>query len=469
MDPFITYNFLLQSDIALELYNEYAKVMPIIDYHSHIPPSEVNKDKNFDNLTQIWLAGDHYKWRAMRTYGIREHFITGNASDREKFQKWAETVPHTVRNPLYHWTHMELKIYFGITDLLTEENAESIYHHCSQKLQTKSFSSRSLLEQMDVEVACTTDDPADSLEHHKALQNKATNFTVEIYPTFRPDNAYSFKNVSQYNDYIEKLEKASNYTIRTFDDLMAALESRIHHFNKQGGVIDDHGLPYIPSDSPEMFNPDHAFKQIRSGQSLSLAQQDNLTYHILLELGRIYSSYGWVQQFHLGPIRDNNQRMKQKVGSDAGFDSIGDFSQASSLAHFLNDLDKTKELPKTILYNNNPADNAVFSSMIGNFNDGSVKGKIQHGTAWWHMDQKNGIERHLNTLSNLSLMSCFIGMLTDSRSFLSYSRHDYFRRILCNLIAKDIKKGLLPHDINWIGEIISDICYYNAKEYFNFN
>lgn len=466
MKLFLSDNFLLNSNSAQQLYSGYAQDMPIIDYHCHLPPAEIASNKKFENLTEIWLTDDHYKWRAMRTLGIDEYYITGEASDKEKFSKWAETVPHTMRNPLYHWSHLELKMYFGIEDLLTPENANQIYDFCSNKLQDDAFRSQSLLQKKKVEIVCTTDDPTDSLEHHKALQ-KDSKTQIDVRPTFRPDKAYSFNDVEQYNNYINSLGESTDHSIQSFDDLMMALEKRLNYFGDHGTIIADHGLPYIPPRT-NTATADSAFKDIRSGQTLSISQEHALTFQILLELGRMYHSRGWVQQFHLGPLRNTNQRKEKEIGADTGFDSIGDFNHAQPLAHFMDTLDQAGQLPKTILYNNNPADNAVMASMIGNFNDGSIKSKIQHGTAWWHMDQKDGIERHLNTLSNLSLLSCFIGMVTDSRSFLSYSRHDYFRRILCNLIGEDIENGLLPNDIEWLGTMVSNICYANAKEYFNF-
>jgi glucuronate isomerase len=467
MSSFLTKNFLLETDAARRLYHDYAAPQPIIDYHNHLPPSDIANNRNFENLTRIWLDGDHYKWRAMRTLGINEKYITGDASDREKFMKWAETVPYTVRNPLYHWTHMELKKYFGIDELLDTDSAGEIYDQCSEKLQESSFSTRSLLKKMNVETLCTTDDPADSLEFHKLLQDDF--FEIDVLPAFRPDKAYAFDDPASYNSYLEKLEEASGSSISTFDGLLETLEKRIDYFHDHGCRLSDHGLAKIPPATSASKNElDKAFDRLRSGGEIERPQKDALSYAILLELGRMYDSRDWVQQYHLGALRDTNRRMKRELGADAGLDSIGDFQQASTLARILDELDSTDQLAKTILYNVNPSDNEVMASMTGNFSSGGAKGKMQYGSAWWFMDQKDGMERQLNTLSNLGLLSCFVGMLTDSRSFLSYPRHEYFRRILCNLFGNDVDNGELPKDLPWLGKIVSDICYNNAKEYFNF-
>jgi len=465
MKDFLTEHFLLETETAQRLYHNCAKHLPIIDYHCHLSPRDIAEDRQFDNLTEIWLNGDHYKWRAMRTLGIDEKYITGEGSNFEKFQKWAETVPYTLRNPLYHWTHLELKKYFGITKLLNADTAEEIYQKTAQKLQTGEFSTRNLLRRMDVKMVCTTDDPVDSLEHHAKI--KSDDFDISVLPAFRPDQVYAFDDPETYNTYLDKLEEVSNIAIDNFDSLIRALEQRIDFFNQNGCKISDHGLKTIYYEPTTEENLNNWFRDIRRGQSLSPNQQRSLRYHILIELGKMYHKRGWVQQFHLGALRDTNKRMLDKAGKDSGFDSIGDYSHAEDLAAFLNELDKSNQLSKTILYNLNPKDNAVMATMAGNFNDGSTKGKMQYGPAWWYLDQKEGIEAQLDTLSNMGLLSSFVGMLTDSRSFLSYSRHEYFRRILCNLFGNDIENGELPHDLDLINSIISDICYYNAKEYFN--
>lgn len=466
MSSFISEHFLLESDTAQTLYHDYAADLPIIDYHCHLPPAELAEDKNFQNLTKIWLDGDHYKWRAMRTLGIDEKFITGDAPDKQKFLKWAETVPYTMRNPLYHWTHMELKTYFGVDELLTPDNAEQIYDHCSKKLQEDSFSTRNLVKRMNVETICTTDDPTDSLKHHKKIRKDS--FEIDVLPAFRPDKAYAFNDVKAYNNYLDKLEQTSDASIDTLDDLLSALENRIDYFHSQGGRLADHGIEKIYYAEASRSELKQAFGRIRNGKELKNHQDHSLTYFILLELGKMYESRGWVQQYHLGALRNTNERMMRQLGPDTGFDSIGDFQQSRTLARFLNELDSTNQLAKTILYNLNPGDNEVMATMIGNFNDGSTRGKMQFGSAWWFLDQRDGIEKQLNALSNMGLLSCFIGMLTDSRSFLSYPRHDYFRRVLCNLIGADVEKGRLPNEISWLGKIVSDIGYHNAKQYFNF-
>ncbi len=464
MKTFITDDFLLQSPFAKKMYHDYAKELPIIDYHNHLPPDEIAQNRVFDNITQVWLAGDHYKWRAMRALGIDEKYITGNASDKEKFLKWAETVPYTVRNPLYHWTHLELQRYFGIDELLSPANAEAIYELTSEKLQQSSHHTVGLLAKKNVEFLCTTDDPLDSLDHHK---NIAQNDTVtKVFPTFRPDKAFAVEDTVAYGSYIKKLEAVTGIDINTYTKLLLALENRISYFHEIGGRLADHGLEQLYYTEKDNFNCDVLFQKAREQKTLSPQEVSFFKAKTLLFLCRAYHKKGWTQQFHLGAIRNNNKRLLSSLGPDTGFDSMGDFSQARSLSSFLNDLDSTNELTKTILYNLNPRDNEVFASMAGNFNDGSIRGKVQFGSAWWFLDQKDGMEKQLNTLSNMGLLSCFVGMLTDSRSFLSFPRHEYFRRILCNLIGRDVTNGELPADEKWLGKIVSDICYHNAKNYF---
>ncbi|REL33173.1 glucuronate isomerase [Rhodohalobacter sp. SW132] len=466
MKPFLNEHFLLETDTAKSLYHDYASPQPIIDYHCHLPPDAIDHDKNFDNLTKIWLDGDHYKWRAMRAFGIDEKYITGDAPDKEKFLKWAETVPYTVRNPLYHWTHMELKNYFGIDKLLNPETAEEIYDQCTKDLQKPEFSTRSLLKRMNVEIVCTTDDPVDNLKHHQNISKNP--FGIKVLPAFRPDKSYAFDEPGTYNSYIDQLSDVSGIEIKTLTDLYDALQSRIDYFHDNGCKLSDHGLEKIVYANLSPSELEDAFKQVRKGNKLSIDQKYGLTYAILIELGKMYENINWVQQYHLGALRNTNDRMLNELGPDTGFDSIGDFSQSRNLSRFLNQLDSTDQLAKTILYNLNPADNEVMASMIGNYNDGSVKGKMQYGSAWWFLDQKDGMEKQMNTLSNIGLLSCFVGMLTDSRSFLSFPRHEYFRRILCNLMGSDVENGELPNDLDLLGEIVSDICYNNANEYFDF-
>jgi glucuronate isomerase len=467
MKHFIEEDFLLKSDFAKKLYHDHVSKLPIIDYHCHLSPQDIASNRQFENLTRIWLEGDHYKWRAMRTLGISEKYITGNASDVEKFRHWAYAVPYTVRNPLYHWTHLELKRYFDINELLTSESAENIYENCSEKLQTSEYATRHLLERMSVEVVCTTDDPSDDLQHH--IKIKDSKLQTKILPTFRPDKAYSVEDPERYNVYLDKLSQTTGKAIESFDDLMQALKSRIDFFHSHGCRLSDHGLEHIYyQEGNAQLNIDQLFFKIKKKGMLDNAEQNFFKYSVLVNLSRLYHQKGWTQQFHLGALRNTNERMLKTLGPDTGFDSIGDFAQATTLFKFLNELDSTNQLAKTILYNLNPADNEIMATMIGNYNDGSIKGKMQFGSAWWFLDQKDGMEKQINSLSSLGLLSCFIGMITDSRSFLSYPRHEYFRRILCNLLGKDVENGELPTDEKWIGKIASDICYHNAKAYFNF-
>lgn len=463
---FIHDNFLLENKYAEELYHNYSKNQPIIDYHNHLPPKQIAEDKTFDNITNVWINGDHYKWRAMRTLGINEKFITGNGSDKDKFLNWAKTVPYTMRNPLYHWTHLELTRYFGITDLLNEKSAEKIWEQTQSQLTSGSFSTRQLLHKVNAEYVCTTEDPTDNLEHHRAIKN--SDFNVKVGTSFRPDKAILI-NADGYNEYVNSLEKAASTTISTYNDLCDALKNRIDFFNKNGCSVCDHGLDQIYFETFTEAEVKAIFAKKREGNVISNIEALKFQSAILLFLAETYHEYGWVQQYHLGALRNNNARMHLILGPDTGWDSIGDYPQAQKLSAFLNALDSKDKLTKTIIYNLNPADNEVMATMIGNFNDGSVKGKVQFGSGWWFLDQKDGMTKQLNALSNMGLISCFIGMLTDSRSFLSFPRHEYFRRILCNLLGDEIKRGELPNDMEWIGKMVSDISYNNAKEYFKFN
>lgn len=467
MAHFLNDNFLLQSDKARTLYYDYAKDMPIIDYHSHLPPAEVADNQPFRNLTHIWLAGDHYKWRAQRALGVAERYITGDADDRTKFRKWAEAVPYTLRNPLYHWTHMELKNPFGIEQLLGPDTADAIYDQATEQLQTEGFSPRALLRHFKVDMVGTTDDPIDSLKHHEQIS--ASGFETKILPSFRPDKAFQLGKGDAYRAYIQQLQSASGVTINDLDGLVAALANRIDYFHQRGCRIADHGLAQMPRKTSRHHELSQVFRQVLDGQDgEAAALESDLTFHVLFELGKRYHANEWVQQFHVGPIRNNNTRKLRILGPDTGFDSIGDLPQADNMSAFFNALEEEDALAKTIIYNLNPADNAVFAAMTGNFQGEGIKGKIQFGSGWWFLDQLDGMTQQINTLSNIGLLSCFIGMLTDSRSFLSYSRHEYFRRLLCNLFAEDIQRGHLPDDLPWIGKIIQDISYENAKAYFRF-
>ena len=466
MNSFLTQDFLLQNNFAKTLYHNFAKKLPIIDYHNHLNPQQIATDFQFENITQVWLYGDHYKWRAMRAFGINEKYITGNATDKEKFLKWAEVVPYTIKNPLFNWTALELKAYFNINEILTPENAEEIYDQTSKILQQKSHSANGLLKMQNVEILCTTDDPADTLEHHITIQKDTSK--VKTFPTFRPDQSFAVENTSTYNKYLSKLETVSNININNYNDLLKALENRIEFFNENGGKLSDHGFDQLYFFENDVYEVSTLFDKVRGNESLSHKEVAFFKFKTVIELCKIYHKIGWTQQFHLGAIRNNNKRLLYELGPNTGFDSIGDFSQAKSLSGVLNTLDSTNQLAKTIIYNLNPADNEVFATMVGNFNDGTIKGKIQYGTAWWFLDQKDGMEKQINTLSNLGLLSCFVGMLTDSRSFLSFPRHEYFRRILCNVIGTDVENGELPPNKEFLGKIVSDICYNNGKKYFNF-
>ncbi|MDR1962420.1 MAG: glucuronate isomerase [Planctomycetaceae bacterium] len=475
---FITENFLLQTSAAIRLYHDYAESMPIIDYHCHLPPREVADDRRFANLTQIWLAGDHYKWRALRAAGVDEHFVTGQASDWEKFEKWAETTPKTLRNPLYHWTHLELKRPFGIADrLLNSDTAKSIWDEANAKLQQPEFSARGIMQQMNVKLVCTTDDPADSLEFHRKIATDQS-FDIQVLPTFRPDKAMPDNvNFNTYNDYLDRLGAAAGITIKTFDDLLEALKKRHDFFHENGCRLSDHGFStfdYQPHDRKAA----QSFLKLRDGKCDT--KSGNVRYHmknqvthiqsaVLHHIAKMNAEKGWTMQLHIGAIRNNNSRYFKKLGADSGFDSIDDTNFANNLSRFFDHLDREEKLPKTIIYNLNPASNEMLATMIGNFQDGKTPGKMQFGSGWWFLDQKDGMEKQLNALSNLGLLSQFVGMLTDSRSFLSYTRHEYFRRILCNLLGQEMHDGLLPNDFDLIGGMVQNICYNNAKNYFGFD
>ncbi|GAL01724.1 uronate isomerase [Nonlabens ulvanivorans] len=467
MSSFIHDDFLLQTDFAKRLYHNFAKELPIIDYHNHLSPEDIATNRQFDNCTQVWLAGDHYKWRAMRALGINEKYITGNATDEEKFHKWASAVPYTLRNPLYHWTHLELERYFGVKELLTENNAAATYEKTNDLLQQSSHSTLGLLQQQNVELLCTTDDPIDSLEYHNSIKSQA--LSPKVLPTFRPDKAFGVGDAVSYNAYLSQLEEVTGNSINDYDALLVALENRVDYFHQNGCRLADYGLEQIYHSTTADFNLDTLFQEVRNGKQLSVAQVQYFAGKVMLELSKMYHKRGWAQQFHVGAIRNNNKRLLSQLGPDTGFDSIGDFSHAVSISGYLNELDSTDQLAKTIIYNLNPADNEMIATMVGNFNDGTIRGKVQYGAAWWFLDQKDGMEKQLNTLSSLGVLSTFVGMLTDSRSFLSFPRHEYFRRILCNLLGNDVVNGELPADEQWLGKIVSDICYHNAVNYFEFD
>lgn len=464
---FLTEDFLLHGPAARRLYHEYAAHLPIIDYHNHLSPEQLAADHRFENLTQIWLAGDHYKWRAMRWHGVPENGITGSASDREKFRHWAATVPFTVRNPLYHWTHLELQKPFGWMGSLDTVTADEVYDYCSDKLQhAPGFSVQGLMHQFRVEVLCTTDDPTDDLRHHQALQQAEG--PLLVLPTFRPDRALVVADISAYNQWVDSLGRVAQVTITSHEELMQALFARVQFFHDKGCRLADHGLNRITWAPATQAEVEATFRRLRAGQPVSAHELEQYATGTLLGLCRRYAALGWTQQFHLGALRNNNRRLIRLLGADVGADSMGHWPQAEPLAGLLATLDAEGALAKTILYNLNPADNALFATMAGNFQDGITPGKVQYGASWWFLDQKQGIEDQLNALSNFGLLSHFVGMLTDSRSFLSFSRHEYFRRVLCNLIGTDIDRGELPTDYPWLGQLVQNVCYHNARRYFGF-
>ncbi len=464
---FIHDDFLLQTQAARRLYHDHAEHLPIIDYHCHLSPEQIATDHRFRSITELWLGGDHYKWRAMRANGVPERYITGDASDWEKFEKWAETVPYTLRNPLYHWTHLELHTAFGIDEVLNPQSARRIYDRCNELLQQPDFSARSLMQRYRVEVVCTTDDPVDSLEHHRAIRESG--FAVRVLPAWRPDKAMAVDNPSVYLPYLQRLSAVSGTPIHDYDSLLAALQVRHDFFAAQGCTVADHGVSQFPSTSSTRAEAQSLFLEVLRGNKLSPEGVQAVQTHLLLDFARMNARRGWVQQFHFGPLRNTNSRMFRSVGPDTGFDTIGDYRSAEPIARFLDALDAEGLLAKTILYNINPAENDMLAAMIANFQDGTCPGKIQMGSGWWFNDQMQGMERQLNALSLQGLLSRFVGMLTDSRSFLSYPRHEYFRRTLCNLVGRDIEEGLIPQEeLARVGDMIADICYYNARRYFGF-
>lgn len=466
---FIHEDFLLDTEQAKSLYHDYAKNLPIIDYHCHLPPDQIGENKQFRNLYEIWLAGDHYKWRAMRTNGVDERYCTGNAGDWEKFEKWAETVPYTLRNPLYHWTHLELRRPFGITDrLLDASSAKFIWDECNEKLAAPEFSTRGLMQQANVKLVCTTDDPVHDLAHHKNVA-RDPGFNIVMLPTWRPDKAMAVENTAEYNAYIDQLAEVSDTEIRRFDDLMSALRKRHDYFHENGCRLSDHGLETVYAEDFTDAEIKSIFAKIRGGSDLNADEIRKFQSAMLIEFALLDHEKGWVQQFHIGAIRNNNPRLYHTLGPDTGFDSIGDHCYAKPLAKFLGHLDNKNRLAKTILYNLNPRDNEVIATMIGNFQDGTAAGKIQFGSGWWFLDQMDGMTRQIEALSQMGLLSRFVGMVTDSRSFLSYSRHEYFRRLLCRIFGRDMAGGLVPNDTKMVGAMVRDICFNNAKEYFPFD
>ena len=464
MKKFMDEDFILQTKTAIKLYHEHAKDMPIYDYHCHLSAQEIAEDKQYDNIGECWLGGDHYKWRAMRTNGVEEKYCTGDASWRDKFQKWAETVPQTLRNPLYHWTHLELQRYFGIDTLLSPATADVIYEGCTALLRTPEYSARNLMRKMNVKLVCTTDDPVDDLKWHKQLV--AERFEIKVLPTFRPDKAMNLTDSKVWKSYIEALSLSSKRTIVHLDDMLGAVDDRHDYFHSVGCRLSDHGVAYVPDAEASASELEAIFQKALAGKVVSKAEQDQFAAHFLYEVGKMNHKRGWVQQFHVGVFRNNNSRLFKELGPDVGFDSIADYRQGPGMIRLLDRLDSSNQLSKSILYNINPTDNELFATLIGNYQDGSSAGKMQFGSGWWFLDQKDGMEKQMNALSNLGLLSRFVGMLTDSRSFLSYPRHEYFRRILCNLIGNDVENGELPADMELLGQMVENICFNNAVEYF---
>ncbi len=468
MKNFISDDFFLRTKTAQKLYHDYAKDMPIIDYHCHLIPQEIAEDKRWENIAQIWLHGDHYKWRIMRSNGVDERFCTGEASDREKFQKWAETMPYLLRNPLYHWTHLELKRYFSVSDLLSPETADDIWERCNAVITKDNFSARNLIKESNVVLMCTTDDPLDSLEYHKAIAEDDS-FDVDVLPTWRPDKGMAVENIEAFNSWVDKLAKITKLDIKDQKIFLEAISKRHDFFHEAGCRLSDHGIETFYAEDYTSAEIDQIFKKARARNELTQEEILKFKSCMLYEFGIMDHEKNWTQQFHYSCMRNNNSRLFASLGPDTGFDSIGDFKAARPLSKLLDSLDKKNKLARTILYSLNPCDNEMIAAMLGNFQDGSEPGKIQMGSGWWFLDQSDGIKRQIESLSQLGLLSRFVGMLTDSRSFLSYTRHEYFRRILCDILGKDMEDGLIPDDIELVGKMVKDISFNNASEYFRFD
>jgi glucuronate isomerase len=465
---FMDENFMLMNDTAVDLYNHYAKEMPIIDYHCHLDPREIYENKRYSNITEVWLYGDHYKWRVMRANGVEEKFVTGGegVTDYDRFMAWAKTVPSTVGNPLYHWSHLELRRIFGIQDIINGDNALNIWEKANAQLTGDGFSVRDLIRKSNVEVVCTTDDPADSLEYHIKLK-EIEDLGFQVLPAFRPDKFLEI-NRSTYLPWIKKLEDASQKKITAYGQLLDALKSRVEFFHSVGGRVSDHALDYVPYADVTLEQASAIFAKALRGESVSLIEEQQYKTYTLLFLGKLYAVHGWAMQFHMNAHRNNSTRMFNELGPDTGYDSMNDSSIAGPLVKLLDALEREKALPRTILYSLNAKDNDVIGAIIGSFQGDGIPGKIQLGAAWWYNDTKAGMLDQMTTLADMGLLSRFVGMLTDSRSFLSYTRHEYFRRILCNMLSEWVEQGEAPYDMEWLGGIVQNICYVNAKEYFRF-
>lgn len=466
MKKFMDENFLLTNSFSERLYHEYSEKMPIIDYHCHINPKEILDDKKFKNITEVWLYGDHYKWRAMRSNGIDEKYITGDASDYDKFLAWAKTVSNAIGNPLYHWTHLELKRFFGINEILNEETAPEIWEKTSKMLATDEYTVRQLIKKANVKVICTTDDPIDSLEYHIALKED-TSFDVKVLPAFRPDKSWSV-NRETFKEWFGKLQEVTGNRINTFDEYLEALKSRVEYFHSVGCRVADNGMDFVPEGEATIEELRVIFSSLLKDGHVSFKDENKMMVYLLKYFGKLYYDLGWVNQFHMNCLRNNNTDMFNKIGPDTGFDAVSNTPMGMKISKLLDSLNSEHALSKTILYSLNPNDNVLIGTLMGCFQDGSIRGKIQHGSAWWFNDNKLGIEAQIKSLANLGMLSTFVGMLTDSRSFLSYTRHEYFRRILCNVIGEWVYNGELPDDIESLGKIVSDISYNNAKNYFDF-
>jgi len=466
MKSFMDENFLLSNNIAVQLYHDFAKKMPIIDYHCHLSPKEIYENKKFKNITEVWLYGDHYKWRAMRANGIKEEYITGNASDYEKFLSWAKTVPMTIGNPLYHWTHLELRRFFGIEELLNEKTAAYIWEKANNMLNEESFSARNLIQKSNVEVICTTDDPVDSLEYHQKLKEE-DNFSVKVLPSFRPDKGLEI-NRDGFLSWIQQLGEVTGISITSYSSFLQALRSRVEFFHSVGCRLSDHALDTVVYEETTTKEVETIFAKVLNGSKVDDCEEHKFKTLTLIYLGEMYAQFGWAMQFHMNALRNNNTKMYKILGPDTGYDCMNDSRIAVALVQLLDSLEQKGALPKTILYSLNPNDNHVIASIIGSFQGDGIPGKIQFGTAWWFNDTRDGMVAQMKTLANVGLLSRFIGMLTDSRSFLSYTRHEYFRRIVCNLIGEWVENGEVPNDMELSSHIVQRICYYNAKEYFSF-
>lgn len=461
---FIHDDFLLQSKAASELYHNYAKDEPIYDYHCHLPPQDVATNRRFSNLSEIWLEGDHYKWRAMRANGVSEELCTGDADPFDKFMAWCKTVPHTLRNPLYHWSHLELKRYFGIDLLINEDSAKEIWDTTNELLKSEALSAHGILKKFKVKVIGTTDDPTDGLEHHQAIQSLGLD--TKVVPTFRPDKGLMVDAPEAFNEWTDRLSEVSGISVNSFEAFLEALKSRHDFFHEIGGRLTDHGLERCFHAETSLSTVNIIFSKARGGDAASIDEKEQFAFYVMREVGRWNAEKNWTMQFHLGAMRANNTRMSKQLGPDTGFDSVGDLPQVAKLRSFFDSLEQTGQLPKSVVYNLNWSDNYAIATMLGNFQDGITPGKMQLGSGWWFSDQKEAMEAQMNALSNLGLMSRFVGMLTDSRSFLSYPRHEYFRRVLCNLIGTDVENGELPRDMELVGGMVRNICFANAENYF---